>query len=125
MNLRDIANRQTKAVNPNLTAQWLAYAGYTTGPSGKTTPTYAAPANLIVQAQALTKAEIQHLDAMNLSPCDRSAYVNGQVGAIDREAQTGGDLLIFESRTWLVTAVLEGWTTAGWCKVALTQQNGN
>lgn len=124
MNVRDIANRVTSRVNPNLVCQWLAYAGYDTLPSGKTSAVYSAPANLTIQTQALTKDEIQHIDAMNLSPCDRSAYVNGQVGALDREAQTGGDLLIFENATWLVTAILEGWTTAGWCKVALTKQNG-
>ena len=125
VNLRAIANRATSTINPNIPAIWKASTGYTTGTAGKTVPSYAADVQLIVQAQALSKAEIQHIDAMNLSPCDRAVYVNGQVNAVDREAQTGGDLLVFEGRTWLVVAILEGFTTAGWCKIAVTQQNGS
>lgn len=124
VNLRNIANKATRTINPNIPAIWKASMGYTTGMAGKTTPSYAADVQLIIQAQALTKKEIEHIDAMNLSPCDRAVYVNGQVNGIDRESQTGGDLLVFEGRTWLVVAILEGWTTAGWCKAALTQQNG-
>ena len=124
VNLRALANRVTSTINPNIPAVWKASTGYATGMAGKTVPSYAADVPLIVQAQALSKKEIQHIDAMNLSPCDRAVYVNGQVNAIDRESQTGGDLLIFEGRTWLVVAILEGWTSAGWCKAAITQQNG-
>ena len=77
---------------------------------------------MVAQVQALTKKEIEHIDNMNLSPCDRAAYVNGQLQAYDRVTQTGGDFLYFEDRWWKVMAVLEGWTTAGWCKVALVGQ---
>lgn len=124
MNLRNIANRMTSGVNPNITVQWRAYQAYSTLPSGKTAPSYAAAAPLTAQVQALTKKEVEHIDAMNLSPCERAAYVNGQLQAFDRVAQTGGDMLFFENRWWKVMAILEGWTTAGWCKVALVGQNG-
>lgn len=124
VNLRAIANRFTSTVNPNISVQRHAYTGRTLSTSGKPTPSYAAAAPLTAQVQALTKKEVEHIDNMNLSPCDRAAYVNGQVQAFDRVDQTGGDLLEFEGKFWLVMAVLEGWTTAGWCKVALVQQNG-
>lgn len=124
MNLRNIANRMTSGVNPNIAVQWRAYQAYATLPSGKTAATYAAAVPLTAQVQALTKKEIEHIDAMNLSPCERAAYVNGQLQAYDRVAQTGGDFLFFENRWWKVMAILEGWTTAGWCKVALVGQNG-
>jgi hypothetical protein len=124
VNLRGIANRFTSAINPNLTVQRHAYSGYARSPSGKVKAGYAAPVAVVAQVQALTKAEIQHIDNMNLSPCDRAAYVNGQLNAFDRVEQKGGDLLEFEGAFWMVMAVLEGWTTAGWMKVALTKQNG-
>lgn len=124
MNLRAIANRATSAINPNLTVGWQAYAGYVTSPSGKITPSYAPSVPLIGQVQALTRAEVRHLDAMNLSPCDRAAYVNGQLSATSRTDGTGGDLLTFEGKTWKVMAILEGWSTAGWQKVALVEQMG-
>lgn len=122
MNLRQIANRQTSAINPNLAVQLYAYAGYAVGASGKTTASYADPVSLTAQVQALTKKEVEHIDSLNLSPCERAAYVNGQVQAFDRVAQTGGDMLFFENRWWKAMAILEGWTTAGWCKVALVGQ---
>lgn len=122
MNLRQIANRQTSGVNPNLTVQLYSYGVFTTSPSGKTVASYAAPVPVVAQVQALTKKEIEHIDALNLSPCERAAYVNGQIKAFDRVEQTGGDFLYFENRWWKVMAILEGWTTAGWCKVALVGQ---
>lgn len=122
MNLRNIANAQTRAVNPNLTVQWRAYLSSTISSSGKSSPTYAAARSLTAQVQALTKKEVEHLDAMNLSPCERAAYVNGQLQAFDRHEQTGGDMLFFENRWWKVMAILEGFTTAGWSRVALVGQ---
>ena len=124
MNLRAIANRATSAVNPNLVVTWRAFAGYTTALSGKTVATYEGAVSLTAQVQALTKSEVAHLDSMNLSSCERAAYVNGPLLAFDRVNETGGDMLFFENRWWKVMAILEGWTTAGWCKVALTGQNG-
>lgn len=123
MNLRAIANAATRTVNPNLTVSWRAYSGYTISAAGKATPSYAADAPLVAQVQALTRKEVEHIAAMNLSPCDRAAYVNGEIAAFDRVAQTGGDLLVFEGVVWKAMAILEGWTTAGWMKVALVQQN--
>ena len=122
VNLRAIANRLTSTINPNLTVQYRRYAGYTTAPGGKTTPRYDPAASLVAQVQALTRKEVEHLDAMNISNCDRSAYVNGQIQAYDRFKQTGGDVLFFEGQWWKAMAILEGWTTAGWCKVALVAQ---
>jgi hypothetical protein len=128
INLRASANRMTSAINPNMVVQWQAFAGYATGPDGKTAAAYTAPVALIAQVQALSKAEIEHIDALNLSPCERAIYCNGQLQAFDRAAQTGGDLLFFEGRQWLVMAILEGWTATagggGWCKAALTGQMG-
>lgn len=123
VNLRAIANRYTSAINPNLTVGWRRYSGYTTLPGGKTVPAWAASVPLVAQVQSLTKSDVKHLDAMNLSRCDRAAFCNVQIGVVDRVTQEGGDLLIFEDGVWLATAILQGWTTAGWCKVALTKQN--
>lgn len=124
MNLRNIANAVTSRVNPNLIAQWLSYAGYTVSPSGKTVPVYAAPANLQIQAQAITTQDLQKIDAMNLSQIERVILVSAQVQAVNRENQTGGDLLVFENATWLVSGILEDWSTSGWMRIALTRQNG-
>jgi len=132
MNLRGIANRSTQRINPNLPAQAKASTGYTTGASGKRVPSYADPVNITVQIQALGKKEIEHLDALNISGTETAAYVDMQLSAVDRVTQSGGDLIVIGSATtipvqlrnttWIVTAVLEGWTVSGWCKVGLTRQ---
>lgn len=124
MNLRQIANRATQTINPNISIQWRKYLSYDIGPNGKPIVTYAPPAALIAQVQALSKSDVAHLDAMNLSTCTRAAYVNGQLQAFDRLEETGGDMLYFEGRWWKIMAILEGWTgpQVGWCRVALTAQ---
>lgn len=125
VNVRALANRATSGINPNIAAQLKSYAGKSTPVTGKQEPLYAAVVPIIVQAQALGKKEIEHLDSMNISGADRAVYANQQLAAVDRVTQSGGDLLRFENAVWLVVAVLEGWTTAGWGKVALQRQVDN
>ena len=122
VNLRAAANRLTSAINPNVTATLYVSHGYVTNAAGKPIPAYDPPAQLIVQTQALTKRELEHLAEMNISDATRSVYANRQLTGVDRVQQSGGDLLDMADGRWLVTAVLEGWTTAGWCKAALTRQ---
>lgn len=125
VNLRAAANAATSTINPNLAAVARICTGYAPGnhASGyKQVPAYAADAPVAVQVQALTKKEIEHLDALNISTAERAVYASLQLTGVDRTTKTGGDLLLFEGATWLVLAVLEGWTTAGWCKVAVQRQ---
>lgn len=122
MNLRGVANRLTRTVNPNVTATLYVSAGSLTDAAGRPLPAYQAPEQIVVQAQALTKHEIEHLADLNISDATRSVYANRQLTGVDRVAQSGGDILDMNDGRWLVTATLEGWTTAGWCKVALTRQ---
>lgn len=124
VNLRAIANRYTSTINPNVTVQRHAYAGRVRSPSGKVKATYADPVPLVAQFQALSKKDVEHLDNMNLSTCERAAFVNGQLVAFDRAEQTGGDIIVGDGAVWMVMAILAGWTQSGWCKVALTKQNG-
>lgn len=123
MNLRGVANRLTSAINPNQPARVYVSAGYVTDAAGRQTPAYRRDdTDSLVQVQALTKKELEHLAELNISDATRGCYANRQLTGVDRVLQSGGDLLDMSDGRWLVTAVLEGWTTAGWCKVALTRQ---
>lgn len=132
MNLRGIANRATTRINRNLPAEALICTGYGTAASGKRTATYAEPVEITAQVQALTKDEIRHLDAQNIAGTETAAYVNRQLSSIDRDTGSGGDVVLFghqptvpvelRGSAWVVTAVLEAWTTAGWSRVGLTRQ---
>lgn len=123
MNLRAVANRATRGVNPNVAATLYASQGYTTDAAHRQVPAYAAPAPITVQAQALTARELEHLAQMNVQGAERAVFADRRLAPVDRDAQTGGDLLLLPDGWWLVTAMLQDWTmTSGWCKVALTRQ---
>lgn len=123
MNLRAIANNATRSVNPNISATVMVSTGYNTAANGRQVPAYAPPVCLTLQAQALSKKEIEHLDSMNLSNATRAVYANMTLTGVDRVKQSGGDLLVFGGETWLVISVLEDWSlTSGWCKVAIARQ---
>lgn len=132
MNLRGMANRLTQRVNPNLPAQFRKSDGYSTVASGKPEPFYRPAEKIVVQMQALSKEEIKHLDALNISNAETSIYADRQLSGVDRVTGSGGDLIEFDDSaklpigirgtTWLITAVLEGWLANGWCKAAATRQ---
>lgn len=128
MNLRAIANGLTQAINPNVTASWQRCNGYARDASYAIGPTYDPAADILVQPQALSKREVEHLDSLNLSNATRAVYANVQLTGVDRNDQSGGDLLTYADpasgkvETWLVIAVLEAWSSSGWTKAAVAKQ---
>jgi hypothetical protein len=132
MNLRQVANRYTRAVNPNLSATLQRCSGYTTSADGRRVPSYGADEDVNVQLQTLTQSELEHLDKLNISNGQASVFIDTQLSSVDRSSQSGGDLIVFSSdwsvpaslrgQTWLVVALLEGWPGSGWCKAAITSQ---
>jgi hypothetical protein len=130
MNLRGIANSVTSSINPNTAAQLSRSTGYTTSASGKRTPSYAAPVGALVQVQALSAPQIQHLDSLNITGVLRNARLNGDWRGIYRTDSEGGDLIAFgttsdvradlQGTTWLVVQVLETWPD--WCSLAIQLQ---
>lgn len=128
VNIRAIANRATSGINPNVNAQIQICNGYTTGAGLRRTPTYGTAFSAIIQVQALGKRDVEHLDSLNITNAERSCYSNIQLTAVDRKTQSGGDLVTYTdpvaqtSDTWLVVAVFEGFSTAGWSRVALAKQ---
>lgn len=122
VNLRVIANRATSGVNPNVTAVLRVSTGYVTNAAGKQVPSYAPPTPVTLQAQALTRKELEHLDSLNIQGAEVAVYSNLQMSAADRVTGSGGDMLQFNGFWWLVIAELEQWSTAGWGRVALRKQ---
>lgn len=128
VNVRAAANVATSAVNPNVAALVQISTGYTTAANGVQAPSYATPIPLTIQIQALSKKDVEHLDSLNISGAERAVYANMQLTAVDRVKQSGGDLITFTdpgdgvAHVWLVTALLEGFSTAGWSRAAITRQ---
>jgi len=61
------------------------------------------------------------LESQNIQGVSRAIYLYEDAQSVVRPLGKGGDLLIFDNMTWLVTVVFETWSD--WCKVGVTLQD--
>jgi len=115
MNLHGIAAPMVGIVNPFVSAQLIASTGDTVNADGSTTPGYAAPVTLQVQAQELSFKDLQHANNLNLQGILKSIYCPGMVQAVNRVSGTGGDKIVIGASTYLAMAISEQWPD--WCRV--------
>lgn len=120
MDLRGIANAVSDTVNPNISVTVLASIGYTVGPGLKQVPSYASPVTGYAQVQALTEADLRHLDGLNIQGATKSIILRGELNAVVRAHSQGGDLVTFGGDTYLTVAVLEQWPL--WTRAAIQMQ---
>lgn len=127
MNLNRVVGGIAAAINPRLICQYRASTGYTVGGDGKQIPTYATAISVLAQVQPLSSTDLKMFDALNLQGNFRAMYVDMKWQGLNRPQVKGGDLVTEPDGTvWLVTTELEAWSvSAGWTKVAVTQQNGS
>ncbi len=123
MDLRGEANAVTDTVNPNISVTLQASAGYSIGSGLKQVPSYAVPVTGFAQVQALTAADLRHLDGLNIQGATRSIILRGELNAIVRANSQGGDLVQFGGQTWLTVAVLEQWPL--WTRAAIQLQDAS
>ena len=124
MNLNAIVGPYVSKVNPWIIITIKRSIGYTTGPSGKSTPLYSDPQPIQAQMQSLQYNDIVQLDGLNVQGERRALYLNGNWDGIQRADGKGGDLVTLpDGSVWLVAMVLENWADRdGWVKVAITRQ---
>lgn len=121
MDLRSISNAVTDCVNPNISVTVQASTGYTIGSGLKQVPSYAAPVTGFAQVQALTAADLRHLDGLNIQGATKSIILRGELNAIVRVNSQGGDMVTFGGDTFLTVAVLEQWPL--WTRAAIQMQS--
>lgn len=119
MNLRGIANRATRTINPNVPGVFQVSTGYATAPSGKKVPAYSS-VDVEVQFQELSSTDLRQVDSVNMQGILKSAYLNGNFNGVNRPEQKGGDILIVDGQQWLVVKVPELWPD--WCRVIVNLQ---
>jgi hypothetical protein len=96
--------------------------GYTTRDDGAQVPSYGPPQTVSFQIQAATGDDLKQLDGQNIQGSHRALYAYGDLAAVLRPAQVGGDIVVLpDSTTWLMTMALEPWD-GRWCKMAITRQ---
>jgi hypothetical protein len=111
VDLYSIAGGVISSVNPMLPALLTASTGYTTGPDGSQVETYATPVNQMIQIQDLSTQELIHLSSLNIQGNLQKVYMQGQWNGVVRPRGEGGDLLTYNGQNWLITHVLEQWST--------------
>ena len=123
MDLRGLANAVTDCVNPNIYVTVKASTGYAIGSGLKQVPSYAAPVTGFAQVQALTAADLRHLDGLNIQGATKSIILRGPLNAIVRVNSQGGDVVTIGTQTWLTVAVLEQWPLWSRCAIQLQDLN--
>ena len=83
----------TDTVNPNIPVSCQASTGYAIGAGLKQVPSYAAPVTGFAQVQALTSADLRHLDGLNIQGATYSIILRGPLNAVVRTNSKGGDLV--------------------------------
>lgn len=123
MDLHGIASSAIGAVNPFVPVTIQISTGSTISADGTPVPTYDDPIEGVsAQIQPMTGRELSQVDALNIQGTKRGMYLEGNIDAIQRLNQKGGDLITTEDgAVWLTVLVLESWPD--WCKAAITMQN--
>ena len=121
LNLHGMVRGVISSINADTPATLRRSTGYTTEANGKQVPAYTDTPGT-VQVQALSSSQLQHMDALNIQGIMRKVYMYGEWGGPVRADKTGGDLLVFDSKTWKIVTVLEQWDRPGWSCVGVVQQ---
>jgi len=119
INVRALANSVTGSVNPNTLVTIRVSKGYTIGAGRKQIPAYEDTQGY-AQVQALDHGDLMKIENLNLQGVIRSIYLTGPLHGIIRKEGVGGDLVLIENQTWLVSKVLETWPS--WTKAVITLQ---
>ena len=126
MNLRNIANKYTSTINPNIPATLKANDGYTVDDTGKRVPKFIEEP-VAIQIQSLTSQDLAKIESFEQQGQYLNVYVTGQFHVLRRLQDKGADKLIFTSfgengpSEWLIKQVAESWSQ--WCKVIVWRQH--
>jgi len=119
VNLHGLASGYVSAVNPMIPVVVKQSAGFTVDANHNQVPSYTT-ISTTGQVQPLSSTDLRLLERMNIQGVKQAVYLSGNFEGVFRVLGKGGDLLVFNGFTYLVTAVLERWPT--WCKVGVTMQ---
>lgn len=114
MNLFSLASSVTGVVQPNVAITVQVMTGATTSADFSRTPTYTSRTTT-GQQQALTQADLRHVDGMNVQGEMASFYLTGDFNGVIRGVGQGGTNLLVNSQTWKVVSVPEQWPN--WTRV--------
>jgi hypothetical protein len=131
-NLHGLARGAINSVNSDIAGHWLVSTGTIVAAGGKSGPTYAAPAPVMLQVQGAQGSDLRKYDFLQGNGVYRAVYMYSNPDAINRLVQKGADLLTFPQYprgpvcTWLVSAIDEPWSAGNgglaWTRLIVTLQ---
>jgi hypothetical protein len=124
LNLHGIVRGVVTAVNADETVAVSSSNGTTPSGAGDGTvvPVYTT-ASFGAQVQPLSGRDLRQIASLNLQGTLKKIYLYGDVEAIVRNVDKGGDLVMrSDGSVWKTTIVFEGWDTVGWCAIGCTLQ---
>lgn len=119
MTLQGLAGDLVSGVLPRKAITIESSTGYSTGTDGTRTPTY-TPITTTGSVQPLSAKDLQHINSLNIQGVVQKLWLDGNYEGLFRVTGQGGDLIKFDSQTYLVATVFERWP--GWCSLGLTMQ---
>lgn len=120
MNMHNLVRGVIQSVNPDIPVTVLPSTGSSENAAGRVIPAYGTPITTTGQKQPVTGKDIERFQQQNIQGVACKMHLNGNYEGLFRVLGKGGDLLQFESQTYLVVSVMERWSD--WCCVALTLQ---
>jgi hypothetical protein len=125
MNLHVVANKLISRIHPNETCL-LRRASGMSNDKGRMVPTFEPGVEVEAQIQSESADELAHqMENVGSIEETRKAflYASPAAGPVSRPLAKGGDMLRRPDGTWwLVTAMMEDFTNAGWVLVRITLQ---
>ena len=114
MNLYAISRAGITRVNPDQVIKFFKSDGCE-NIEGTLTPKFKEPIELLSQIQSLSNGELAHVDALNRSSLYKNFYLTVDASSVSRKDGSGGDLIEWDGKRWLVDEVIE--ECPGWAKV--------
>ena len=95
--------------------------------NGRIIPTYSEPVAMRAQIQSMGSDELAHYEKTDSTKVYRKAWLNESAaypvaGIVRRHARNGDFIRRADGSWWLVTAVIDDFSRAGWVSVAITLQ---
>ena len=89
---------------------------------GVVTPIYAPVVTIMSEVQSVSDEVLKLIDRVGMNSKTLHFYLNGDWRGVFRPDGTGGDMIHARDQWWLITAVPEDYSRAGWVCVRGTVQ---
>lgn len=89
---------------------------------GTVTAVYDGPHTIKAQVQSISDAALKHDRLSGDNAIARNIWLDGTAKGVDRITETGGDMVKYKGRCWLITALPHDFTQVGWVCATVTMQ---